>query len=71
MGLITETNEEYYAGEKVFPIASATTQSSFVTTFNTELALSSSSADSNFIFEISTDGGATYAVYSAGVVFAK
>ena len=68
MGLITETNEEYYAGEKVFPIASATTQSSFVTTFNTELALSSSSADSNFIFEISTDGGATYAVYSAGVV---
>ena len=68
MGLITETNEEYYAGEKVFLIAAATTQSSFVTTFNTELALSSSSADSNFIFEISTDGGATYAVYSAGVV---
>ena len=68
MGLITETNEEYYAGEKVFLIASATNQSSFVTTFNTELALSSSSADSNFIFEISTDGGATYAVYSAGVI---
>ena len=68
MGLITETNEEYYAGEKVFLIAAATTQSSFVTTFNTELALSSSSADSNFIFEISTDGGASYAVYSAGVV---
>ena len=68
MGLITETNEEYYAGEKVFLIATSTTQSSFVTTFNTELALSSSSADSNFIFEISTDGGATYAVYSAGVV---
>ena len=68
MGLITETNEEYYAGEKVFLIATSTTQSSFVTTFNTELALSSSSADSNFIFEISTDGGATYTVYSAGVV---
>ena len=68
MGLITETNEEYYAGEKVFLIATSTTQSSFVTTFNTELALSSSSADSNFIFEISTDGGSTYAVYSAGVV---
>ena len=68
MGLITETNEEYYAGEKVFPIASATTQSSFVTTFNTELALSSSSADSNFIFEISTDGGATYAVCLCGYI---
>jgi hypothetical protein len=68
MGLITETNEEYYAGEKVFPIAAATTQSSFATTFNTELALSSSSASSNFIFEISTDGGATYAIYSAGVI---
>jgi hypothetical protein len=36
MGLITETNEEYYAGEKVFLIAAATTQSSFETTFNTE-----------------------------------
>jgi len=68
MGLITETNEEYYAGEKVFLIAAATTQSSFATTFNTELALSSSSASSNFIFEISTDGGATYNPYSAGVV---
>jgi len=68
MGLITETNEEYYAGEKVFLIAAATTQSSFETTFNTELVLSSSSADANFIFEISTDGGATYNPYSAGVI---
>ena len=39
MGLITETNEEYYAGEKVFLIAASTTQSSFETTFNTELVL--------------------------------
>ena len=68
MGLITETNEEYYAGEKVFLIAAATTQSSFETTFNTELVLSSSSADANFIFEISTDGGVTYNPYSAGVI---
>ena len=68
MGLITETNEEYYAGEKVFLIAAATTQSSFETTFNTELVLSSSSADANFIFEISTDGGATYNEYSAGTI---
>ena len=68
MGLITETNEEYYAGEKVFAIAASTNQSAFVTTFNTDLALSSSSANSNFIFEISTDGGVTYNVYSAGVV---
>jgi len=68
MGLITETNEEYYAGEKVFLIAAATTQSSFETTFNTELVLSSSSTDANFIFEISTDGGVTYNPYSAGVI---
>ncbi len=68
MGLITETNEEYYAGEKVFLIAAATNQSSFETTFNTELLLSSSSADANFIFEISLDGGATYNIYSAGVI---
>jgi len=68
MGLITETNEEYYAGEKVFLIAAATTQSSFETTFNTELVLSSSSADANFIFEISIDGGATYNEYSAGTI---
>jgi len=68
MGLITETNEEYYAGEKVFLITAATNQSSFETTFNTELLLSSSSADANFIFEISLDGGATYNIYSAGVI---
>jgi len=68
MGLITETNEEYYAGEKVFLIAASTTQSSFETTFNTELVLNSSSADANFIFEISLDGGATYNPYSAGVI---
>ena len=68
MGLITETNEEYYAGEKVFAIAASTNQSAFVTTFNTDLALSSSSANSNFIFETSTDGGVTYNVYSAGVI---
>lgn len=68
MGLITETNEEYYAGEKVFAVAASTNQSAFVTTFNTDLALSSSSANSNFIFETSTDGGVTYNVYSAGVI---
>ena len=70
MGLITETNEEYYAGEKVFLVPTNT--ASFATTFNTELTLDSPTGDSNFLFEISTDSGATYSKYStlypAGVV---
>ena len=70
MGLITETNEEYYAGEKVFLVPTNTT--SFATTFNTELTLDSSTGDSNFLFEISTDSGATYSeyktLYPAGVI---
>ena len=68
MGLITETNEEYYAGEKILLIASNASESSFETTFNTELVLSSASADSNFIFEISLDSGATYNLYTAGII---
>lgn len=68
MGLITETNEEYYAGEKVFLIPASTDKSKFETTFNTELVLSSASTYSNFIFETSVDGGITYIEYSAGVV---
>ena len=70
MGLITETNEEYYAGEKVFLVPTNTT--SFATTFNTELTLDSPTGDSNFLLEISTDSGATYNKYStlypAGVI---
>jgi len=68
MGLITETNEEYYAGEKVFLVPASTDQSKFETTFNTELVLSSAVAYSNFIFETSVDGGITYVEYSAGVI---
>jgi len=70
MGLITETNEEYYAGEKTFLVPTNTT--SFATTFNTELTLNSTSGDSNFLLEISTDSGATYSkyatLYPAGVL---
>jgi len=70
MGLITETNEEYYAGEKTFLVP--TNAASFATTFNTELTLNSTSGDSNFLLEISTDSGATYSkyatLYPAGVL---
>jgi|TARA_Y100000289_G_scaffold28631_1_gene28270 hypothetical protein len=70
MGLITETNEEYYAGEKTFLVPTNTT--SFATTFNTELTLDSSIGDSNFLLEISTDSGTTYnkyvTLYPAGVI---
>lgn len=68
MGLITETNEEYYAGEKVFLVPASTDKSEFDTTFNTELVLSSGSTYSNFIFETSVDEGVTYVEYSAGIV---
>ena len=62
MGLITESNEEYYAGEKVFLVPTDTT--SFATTFNTELQLSSSAAATNFVLQISSDSGATYQPYT-------
>ena len=60
MGLITESNEEYYSAEKVYPISAGATQVEFKTTFNTELVLSSSSAPANFYLQESTDGGATW-----------
>jgi hypothetical protein len=70
MGLITESNEEYYAGEKVFLVPTDTT--SFATTFNTELQLSSSAAATNFVLQISSDSGATYqpytTAYTSGVI---
>ena len=61
MGLITETNEEYYAGEKVFLVANGDTQTSFPTTFNTELKTAVAGVNNaNFKFEYSTDVGVTW-----------
>ncbi len=61
MGLITETNEEYYAGEKVFLVANGDTQTDFPTTFNTELKTAVAGVNNaNFKFEYSTDVGVTW-----------
>ena len=67
MGLITESNEEYYSAEKVYPINAGATQVEFKTTFNTELVLASSSGPANFYLQESTDGGATW-TYNTGTL---
>ena len=48
MGLVTETNEEYYAGEKVFLVLNGNSIRSLPTTFDTELKLLTSSHNNNF-----------------------
>ena len=41
-GLITETNEQYYAGAQGFVVSNALGQTVFTFTFNTDLILGSS-----------------------------
>ena len=51
MGLITETNAKYYAGEKVFLVLDGASSGPLATTFDTELQLTTSTQNSNFEFE--------------------
>ena len=44
MGLITETNEQYYAGSQKFLTATASAEQAFTTTFDTELAFGGGTA---------------------------
>jgi hypothetical protein len=67
MGLITETNEEYYAGEKVFLVLDGASSGPLATTFDTELQLTTSTQNSNFRVEYSEDVGVTWKDYT-GVV---
>jgi hypothetical protein len=67
MGLITETNEEYYAGEKVFLVLDGASSGPLVTTFDTELQLTTSTQNANFRVEYSEDVGVTWKDYT-GVV---
>jgi len=67
MGLITETNEEYYAGEKVFLVLDGASSGPLATTFDTELQLTTSTQNSNFRVEYSEDVGVTWKDY-LGVV---
>ena len=67
MGLITETNEEYYAGEKVFLLEKGTTTTSFTAGFNTALKLGTSGYNQNFKLEYSENLGVTWQVYSGTI----
>ena len=70
MGLVTETNEEYYAGEKVFLVANGDTIQQLPTTFNTELILASTNNNANFIIQYSEDIGNTWTTYNGTVTLA-
>jgi len=69
-GLITETNEQYYAGAQGFKALTAAAGQSFATTFNTDLIFGSFNpallnyALNNFKLYTSADG-VTYAEYTA------
>jgi len=67
MGLLQETNQEYYVGQKVFYILPLTTLSAgnLVTSFNTELLDTVlNTINTNYILETSTDGGVIWSEYS-------
>ena len=69
-GLITETNEQYYAGAQGFRALTAAAGQAFATTFNTDLIFGSFNpallnyALNNFKLYTSADG-VTYAEYTA------
>tara|TARA_R110000796_G_scaffold59695_2_gene137768 strand:+ start:329 stop:1519 length:1191 start_codon:yes stop_codon:yes gene_type:complete len=67
MSLINQTNEEYYAGEKMFAVISAP-QSVFNSTFELELKQASAVEDSNFVIQVSTDNGVTFNKYTGNIV---
>ena len=60
-----QTNQEYYAGEKVFYLPDPlTTYTEFVSTFEVALVTDSPSGIGNFRVESSTDGGTTWTEYT-------
>jgi len=67
MSLINQTNEEYYAGEKVFAILTAP-QTVFTCTFEPDLNVTSSTENANFDVKVSTDLGVTWSTYVAGSI---
>ncbi len=72
MGLLTETNEEYYAGEKVFLVSNGVTKSVFPTTFNTELKLAVTGVNnSNFKVQTSIDSGLNWVDYSGTITLSS
>jgi hypothetical protein len=67
MSLINQTNEEYYAGEKVFAVLTAP-QTVFTCTFEPDLNISSPTENANFDVKVSTDLGVTWATYVASSI---
>ena len=69
MGLITETNEQYYAGSQKFIVPGDAPNQQFTTTFNTELVFGSSNpstieyAINNFKLYKADIGSLTYTEY--------
>ena len=67
MSLINQTNEEYYAGEKMFAVTAAP-QAVFTCTFEPKLTLATSTEPANFDVQVSTDNGVTFNDYVAGTI---
>ena len=67
MSLINQTNEEYYAGEKMFAVTAAP-QTVFTCTFEPKLALATTTEPANFGVQVSIDGGITFNNYVAGTI---
>jgi len=67
MSLINQTNEEYYAGEKMFAVTAAP-QTVFTCTFEPKLTIATTTEPANFGVQVSTDGGVTFNDYIAGTI---
>ena len=67
MSLINQTNEEYYAGEKMFAVTAAP-QTVFTCTFEPKLTIATATEPANFGVQVSTDGGVTFSDYIAGTI---
>tara|TARA_B100001248_G_scaffold261747_1_gene254069 strand:+ start:453 stop:1640 length:1188 start_codon:yes stop_codon:yes gene_type:complete len=67
MSLINQTNEEYYAGEKIVAVTAAP-QTVFTSTFEVKLQVESPTAPANFDLKVSTDGGNTFNNYAGNIV---
>jgi len=67
MSLINQTNEEYYAGEKMFAVTAAP-QTVFTCTFEPKLTLATATEPANFGVQVSTDNGVNFNDYAAGTI---
>jgi len=67
MSLINQTNEEYYAGEKMFAVTAAP-QTVFTCTFEPKLTLATATEPANFGVQVSTDNGVNFNDYTAGTI---